>query len=253
MSEDEKAGSNGGIQVIGRAARILRVVKDSRTGMSLGQIATAVELPRSTVQRIAGALMTEGFLAAGERAGRIRLGPEIAALAGQSRTDVVEACRLVLTELSQATGETADLSVLRGAAMIFIDQIPGMHRLRTVSSVGDAFPLTTTANGLACLAALELAEARRLAMEEWQRNAVARDVAAFEDRLARIRNTGLAYDLDEHTDGISAIGIAFRDWSGELYAISVPIPSSRFPTVKEAVERMLLSAKAQATGIMSGE
>ncbi|MBV0912285.1 IclR family transcriptional regulator [Anianabacter salinae] len=253
MAEQEKDGASGGIQVIERAARILRVLKENRAGMSLGQIAEAVALPRSTVQRIIGALMAEGFVMAGARAGRIRLGPAIADLAGQSRSDVVEVCRLLLTELAQATGETADLSVMQGAAMIFVDQIPGMHRLRTVSSVGDAFPLTTTANGLACLACLAPEEARKLAVEEWRRQGVDADMERFEARLARIRSTGLAYDLDEHSKGISAVGVAFRDWSGELYAISVPVPSSRFASVKETVETALLDAKAHAERLIAFE
>ncbi|MFW2543727.1 IclR family transcriptional regulator [Primorskyibacter sp. 2E107] len=241
----------GGIQVIERAAKILRALKHDRAGMSLGQIAEAVELPRSTVQRIVAALMAERLLAAGSRAGRIRLGPEITALAEQSRNSVIETCRLVLSELSQATGETADLSVLRGGAMLFLDQIPGTHRLRTVSAVGDAFPLTTTANGLACLAEMEEGEALDLAREEWQRKGLQRDEAEFLGQLAEIRATGLAYDLDAHTDGISAVGVAVRDWSGGLYGISVPVPSARFEEVRPTVEAAVRRARDHAGKLLS--
>jgi DNA-binding IclR family transcriptional regulator len=44
--------NKNGIQVIARAATILRLLKTSQSGLSLGQIATQVDLPRSTVQRI---------------------------------------------------------------------------------------------------------------------------------------------------------------------------------------------------------
>ena len=128
MAENENGGSRSGIQVIERAARILKVLKNDPSGMSLGQIADAVSLPRSTVQRIVGALVSEGFVATGARGGRIRLGPEIAALAEYSRLNVVEICRLILTELSQATGETADLSILRDDKMVFLDQVPGLSQ-----------------------------------------------------------------------------------------------------------------------------
>ncbi len=47
--EDEKTG---GIQVIARAAKILNALGEHPGGMSLGEIAHAVDLPRSTVQRI---------------------------------------------------------------------------------------------------------------------------------------------------------------------------------------------------------
>ncbi|PQK71359.1 transcriptional regulator, partial [Pantoea ananatis] len=51
--EDEKTG---GIQVIARAAKILNALGEHPGGMSLGEIAQVVDLPRSTVQRIVAAL-----------------------------------------------------------------------------------------------------------------------------------------------------------------------------------------------------
>jgi len=207
--------------------------------MSLGQIAEAVELPRSTVQRIVGALQKERFVIVGIKGSRFRLGPGLSALAEAARYNIVESCRLLLTELSRATGETADLAVLRGSAMIFLDQVPGTHRLNTVSSVGEAFPLTVTANGRACLAHLPEDKARDLIRKEWDRQGVEGDLSGFMADLENIRETGLAYDLDEHTPGISAIGFAFTDRSGDLHSISVPVPSSRFTEIRPTVEEAL--------------
>ena len=249
--ETEKLSARGGIQVIERAARILRALKPHQYGLSLTQIAQEVELPRSTVQRIVNALMAEGLVMTGPRGRSIRLGPEIADLARQNRRNVVESCRLILSELSHSTGETADLSILQGNSMIFIDQIPGVHRLRTASAVGDAFPLTTTANGTACLALLPVDDAMSLAKAEWKRWGVAPDPETFANRLRDIRSSGLAYDLGDHTDGISAIGIAFHDRSGALYSISVPVPSSRFDEVRDSVEAALTKTREQAAKQMS--
>lgn len=229
----------GGIQVISRAAAILRVLKDSDTGMSLGQIAEKAGLPRSTVQRITGALAAENFVVSDRQGRGLKLGPELTTLAKAAQYNIVEHCRLLLTELTQKTGETADLSALRGAGMVFLDQVPGTHRLTTVSKVGEVFPLTTTANGRACLAQMPADEALALARAEWKRTGGEAGAPAFLTALAGIRRTGLAYDLDEHSDGISAIGFAFRDWNGDLHAISVPLPSSRFPAMKTEIESAL--------------
>ena len=51
QEEKTKPGRSQGIQVIARAAAILRVLRDSQGGLSLGQISRQVDLPRSTVQR----------------------------------------------------------------------------------------------------------------------------------------------------------------------------------------------------------
>jgi DNA-binding IclR family transcriptional regulator len=137
MSKDGSETGRGGIQVIERAAAILRALKASPNGMSLGKIAKAVDLPRSTVQRIVATLQAERILIADMSGRGIRLGPELNALAEATRYNMVESCRSFLSELVKETGETADLSVYRGTSMIFLDQVPGTHRLRTVSSVNN--------------------------------------------------------------------------------------------------------------------
>ncbi len=250
MKDSALNTGRSGIQVIARAAAILRTLKDSQSGMSLGQISKAVDLPRSTVQRIAGALQEERLVIADATGGGLRLGPELNALAKAARYNIVESCRLLLTELTQATGETADLSVLRGPAMIFLDQVPGTHRLRTVSSVGEGFPLTSTANGRACLSRLPDDLALELANAEWERQGIKGDPSAFISQLELVRDAGLAYDLDEHTLGISAVGLAFRDWSGDLHSISVPIPSTRFEEVRPLVETALVKTAEHVRKMM---
>jgi len=250
-SAGSEPGSRGGIQVIARAAHILRALNESPGGMSLSQIAQAAGLPRSTVQRIVGALQDEGFVIAGARG--VRLGPALAALAARARRDFADRCRQLLRELSERTGETSDLSVLRGSVMVFLDQVPGSHRLRTVSAVGESFPLTCTANGRACLALLPEAEALALAEAEWRRLGRPGDAGALAARLRTIRSGGLAYDIEEHTPGICAIGFGFADWAGDLHAISVPVPSTRFADVKPQVEAALRETRHRLQTIVSAD
>jgi len=226
MSEADTAEARNGIQVIARAASVLRALKGSQTGMSLGQIAERVDLPRSTVQRIVGALQAERLVIASGSG--IRLGPELHSLAESAHYNIAETIRPLLQDLSRDTEETVDLSILRGNILIFIDQIPGTQRLRTVSSVGETFPLTTTANGKACLSLMDEDAVERLARGEWARAGLERDMSDFLQQIAQVRRTGVAFDRDEHTAGISAVGIAFKDWKGDLYGVSVPTPSTRF-------------------------
>ncbi|CUJ81584.1 Solvent efflux pump srpABC operon corepressor [Shimia thalassica] len=207
--------------------------------MSLGKIAEQVGLPRSTVQRITSALAEENFVISDAQGGGLRLGPELSSLAGAAQYNIVEHCRLLLNEVTQKTGETTDLAAIRGIGMVFLDQVPGTHRLTTVSKVGEAFPLTSTANGKACLAKMDRDEAIKLIRNEWDRNGIKQDLPQFLEQLEDIRKSGLAYDLDEHSSGVSAIGFAFWDWAGDLHAISVPVPSTRFAEQKAIIEKTL--------------
>ncbi len=235
MNEGEGQNSRKGIQVISRAAAVLRSLKEHPDGLSLGQIAQDIHLPRSTVQRIVGALQSERLLIANTTGGGVRLGPELGALAEAARFDTAEQCRKYLVALTQSTGETSDLSVFRDKNMIFLDQVQGSHRLRTISSVGEVFPLTTTANGRACLSRLPREQALALAKEETEQAGRAFDAAAFSKILDEIKATGLAYDLDEHAEGVSALGFAFRDMLGVLHAVSVPVPTTRFRNKRAAI------------------
>ena len=110
--EDEKSG---GIQVIARAANILNALGEHPGGMSLGEIAQAVDLPRSTVQRIVAAL-DNAQLVRSSGAGGLRLGPALLKLISSVHTDVVDLMRPKLEALCAATNETVSLSRASGFA-----------------------------------------------------------------------------------------------------------------------------------------
>ena len=242
-----KLSGSQGIQVIARAADILRALKTDPDGLSLGQIASRVNLPRSTVQRIVSALSAERLVVASANEGGLRLGPEIQSLAMAAKRNITQAIRPVLTHLSRTTGETVDLAELQGDQLVFIDQVEGSHRLRTVSAVGEVFPLTDTANGKAVLALMSSENATRFIEQELadvppsrrQPSDVLREIDV-------VREQGYSLDCDEHTIGISAVGAAFTDHPGTLYAISIPVPSQRFAEQKELLIRCLLPAIADA-------
>lgn len=252
MSETDIAEARNGIQVIARAASVLRALKGSQTGLSLGQIAERVDLPRSTVQRIVGALQAERLVIASGAGSGIRLGPELHSLAESAHYNIAETIRPLLQDLSRETGETVDLSILRGNILIFIDQITGTQRLRAVSSVGETFPLTTTANGKACLSLMDNDEVERLARAEWARANVKRDMSDFLKQIAQIRGQDVAFDRDEHTPGISAVGIAFKDWKGDFYGVSIPTPSTRFKEGEASLTAAILQLRRDVEALTSG-
>ena len=133
---------------------MLRALEDEPSGLSLGEIAQRVGLARSTVQRIVDALRTEQFVIAASPTAGVRLGPALVRLAASASVEFDQLTRPIIAELSQAVGETVDLSVLKGRSAVFTDQIQGSHRLRAVSAIGDTFPLHCTANGKAILSVL---------------------------------------------------------------------------------------------------
>ena len=238
-----------GIQVLSRAADILRALKADNRGLSLGRIAERVDLPRSTVQRIVNGLVTEKLVMPNVVSGGYQLGPGILALAQAARQDVAGTLRPLMETLSRDTGETVDLSVLRNEGMVFVDQVVGTQRLRTVSAIGETFPLTITANGKAALTWLDEGEAARIAVDERRKLGAGKAPSDMAAEIGTIRAAGYALDLDEHTEEISAVGIAFRV-RGAVYAISIPAPSQRFGKERDTLTKKLLALRTQIAGVL---
>ncbi len=96
--------------------------------------------------------------------------------------------------------------------------------------MGISFPLFCTAAGQAILAALGPAATKRLLPEHFERFTPSThpDLASLERELDEVRHTGIAYDREEHTLGICAIGMVLQASDQNWYAVSVPLPAQRF-------------------------
>jgi DNA-binding IclR family transcriptional regulator len=131
-----------GVQVIARAAQLLRALEREPQGLSLAQLAERVRLPRSTVHRIVTALAAEGLLASVSSTGRVRIGPEFARLAAAWPTEFWRPVEPFMQQLHDQLGETIDCGMLDGTRVRVIHVIPStLHTLRAIAEVGQAFPL----------------------------------------------------------------------------------------------------------------
>jgi DNA-binding IclR family transcriptional regulator len=231
----------GGIQVIARAATILRALRNESNGLSLGEIAARVTLPRSTVQRIVAALLEEKLLMSASSTARVKLGPGLVQLAAAVDAGTEQIARPFLQELSHQADETVDLSILEGEAVVFVDQVQGTQRLAAVSAVGKRFPLHCTANGKALLALLAPERRETLLSGRLKRYTAATltDKAALQSALRGVEESGFAFDMEEHSVGICAVGVAFLDPAGRAYSISIPVPTSRFADRRQHLGRLL--------------
>ena len=232
MSESENGDlrESNGVQVIARAANILRTLQRNPKGLSLSQLAREVHLARSTVHRIVAALAVEHFVAPASDGGRVRLGNGLTQLATAVNSDLRRELHPYLEWLYNEVNETVDLALFADNQVCFIDQIAAPHRLQAVSAVGVTFPLHCTANGKAFLAALSPAEIDALlptALVAFTPQTLTTR-AKLNDELARVKQEGVAFDREEHTLGICAVGMALRTPLGELVALTIPVPSQRF-------------------------
>jgi DNA-binding IclR family transcriptional regulator len=250
---DVPPAKRAGMQLVARAAEVLRALEAAPQGLTLSVLSVAVGLPKSTVHRIVAALEAEDFVGSAAT-GRLRLGRGLAQLGAAARGALRQELRPILVRAAQELEETVDLSILDGGEARFIDQIPSTHRLRAVSAVGVSFPLHSTANGKALLAALPPEQASALLpprLSRDTRNTITSRRELWAE-LDRVREQGIAFDHEEHTDGICAVGAVVHDAYGIAGAISIPVPLPRFAARKDELVAALRLYVAEANEVLGG-
>jgi DNA-binding IclR family transcriptional regulator len=189
------------------------------------------------------ALESEGLVMSLGPRGRYRLGPELLRLAASARRTAWLELHPLLVEFSYEIGETVDLSVLEGDRAIFVDQVVADNRLRAVSAVGDSFPLHASANGKAMLAAMPAPDVSRVLggrLEALTENTLV-TATDIRSELECIRAAdGVAFDREEQSLGVSAIGAVIGTIDHDLLALSIPVPTQRFTGREAALQAAVL-------------
>ena len=245
------SSSASGLQVVRRAASVLRVVGREGGGPRLADLAPMVDLPKTTLHRVVGALADEGLLRV-DPSGRIWLGSELIELSRAATADLAAQVRPAVQRLHRAVDETVDVAIVEGTTVRFIDQIQSTRPLRAVSAVGAVFPLHASANGKAALAAMAPADAAPVLAGplEALTPATITDAAVLRAELTEIARSGIGYDRQEHTVGICAVGSAIVGPAGPVLTLSLPVPTDRFIERQDDLIAALRTAVAEAADLL---
>jgi IclR family acetate operon transcriptional repressor len=208
---------NDAVSVIDRVTLVLGAFRAEDTRLGVSELARRANLPKSTVSRLVAELVEHRYLerdGSGVRPGLrlFELG-ELAAQPRQLRTLALA----TMADLHDATAQTVALGILQGAEVLVIGVIRGRNAPRLPFRVGGRLPASSTALGRALLAYSEADAAGRVA--ESGDTTRPRELAA---ELARVRSSGLAYDLDDAGRGIRSVASAILTSAHEpIAAIAV--------------------------------
>lgn len=244
-----------GIKVIARAAEVLRVLENEPGGLSLAQISRRTQLARSTVHRIVGAMQAESLVIPASPRGSYRLGPELTRLARTADGEFRQTVRPYIERLARGANEAVDLAVLNRDQVYFVDQVTVPNRLQAVSAVGESFPAHCTANGKALLASLAVKGLGNLlprTLPSLTPNTIINRDRLLEE-LEGVRKCGYAFDREEHTVGICAVGATIHAAGRVIGAVSIPVPSARFADREESLAGMLLDTCAEISSTLGNE
>ncbi|MFL0711291.1 MAG: IclR family transcriptional regulator [Microcella pacifica] len=188
-----------------RATAILEMLADRRgKDATIGQIAAAAKIPRSSAANICAALSQAGMLIETDHG--FLLGPRLLEF-GQAYLGALDPLRSFTTacqNLPSSLSETIQLATLDGLEVVYLGRHAGNQRIQLASRIGLRLPANCTALGKAMLADLAKEEsAARLraaeplpALTKFSKTAA----ADLEKEFEQIRHNRYAVD-DQGDDG----------------------------------------------------
>jgi DNA-binding IclR family transcriptional regulator len=220
------------VRSVQRALALLSAVAQSRD-MSLAQVSEAGGVPPSTAHRLLTTLVDLGFVQQDPQSRVYRAGHRLLVLASAAEQRVAAlraAAGPHMTQLAADCGETAHLTILDGADVIFIDQVLGPGTIRMEVAVGRRMPAHVTAAGKVLLAwQSEAALASFLAggLQRFTPRTVT-DPADLRRELSLVRRRGWGIEVEEHEEGSACVAAHIASPSGPpIASLSVSGPTSR--------------------------
>jgi IclR family acetate operon transcriptional repressor len=206
--------------VLGRALTLLTAFRPGDGELTLAELTRRTGIPKPTAHRMLGELAQWNVV---ERTPRgVRLGMrlfELGQLAPLQR-GLREAAAPFLADLFEATHETVHLAVPDGLDVVYVQKLNGRHGPQISTRIGGRMPAYCTGVGKAMLA---FGPPERFAAvvaaglsRRTPRTVLAPGLLA--EKLARVRERGVAEEHEESTVGIACVAAPVRD--GSLHAVA---------------------------------
>jgi DNA-binding IclR family transcriptional regulator len=207
-----------GSQTLWRGLNLLEVV--ALGPATLSELTRRLALNRSTVHRLAAALVDRGYMRLEPGQGYM-LGGKLLELgyAARHQIDLPRIARPHLEQLSELSGDAVHLGVIDGDQALYLDKLPGKRRINISSRVGERHPLCRTGLGKALLLDLSPKEWRfyfRSEVEALGKTTL--PLSRWLEQMSRYAKEGYTFDLEENEDRVRCIGAPIRDQSGAIVA-----------------------------------
>ncbi len=244
---------NSAVKTIDRLVEILDYFAHERRSLSLAELSTTLNLPKSTLHRFLTSLESHGVLRreAGDK--KWRLGYHLmvwGSLATESTT-LREIARPFMSDLVAVSGETAILTIYHDHDVIVIDMCETNHSVRLKMETGTQRAPHAGASSKVLLAYLPEDEVMAVIEEKGLpklcTNTIT-DAHTLMQELECIRSRGYADSLEETDPGAWGVATPIFDWRGQVVgAIGLAGPTQRYS--QEKIDLFVALCRKNAGGI----
>ena len=225
-----EAADAGFVQSLARGLAVIRAFDEDHPEMTLSEVARATELSRASARRFLHTLVQLGYVGTDGRV--FALTPRVLELgfAYLSSASLPEIAEPHLERLVEQVHESASVSVLDGADIVYVARVP-VSRIMTVSiTIGTRFPAFATSMGRVLLAHLPADEQEQY-LQTAELSALAprttTSAAALREELTRVREQGWALVDQELEAGLRSVAAPISDRGRVLAAVNVSSHASR--------------------------
>ena len=250
MSESQRQA----VKSANRVLDLFELLGSWGDALSHTQIAAALQIPKSSLSQLLPNMVERGYIEYVPTSRGYKLGPKLAALANDvSQTRNLDKIILpILQDVTNRTGESSALNVLRGDESEVAVSVSSAQRLVSHMRVGDLAPLYATSGGKVILSYLPESMAEdylsRVKFEAVTENTIS-SVAQLREQMEKVRSEGVAYSLEEFTPGIVGMAVPIlSSTTRPLGAINVAMPAVRYnETTRAAILEQLMTGARTAS------
>jgi len=200
--------------------------------LGITELATKLQLNKSTVHRYVQTLKTLGYLEQDAKSKKYRLGIRVVdlGLAALGSMDVRQVALAYLEELANEFGHTVNMSILDGNEIIYVERVRTKKIVDIDLHVGSRLPAYCTSMGKVLLAHLPQGQLEsRISQTHLERlgpNTITDREELFRE-VARVRERGFAINNEELAYGLRSIAAPVRSSTGEaVAAINIAVHAS---------------------------
>lgn len=243
------------VPALERAFNVLELLAASKSGLSLPELSSRLDLPKSSTHSLLLTMERRGYLHRNPKSNRYLFGLRLFTLANMALAGIElrEKAAPFLRALVGRTRLTAHLALLDRNEAVLIDKVepPAVYKLATW--LGKRMDVHCTAVGKAMIAFLNEAEVDELirthGLPRHNDNTIASSRRLKED-LAKARKSGYAVDDEEDEIGYRCVGAPIFDQTGRVVAgvsvsaVTTQIDSATLGPIAEQVKQCAGSISA---------
>jgi len=237
------------VKQISKLFTLMELFAHRRRPLSVAEIVSALDWPRSSAFSIVSTLVDEGYLYQPTARGGYSPTTRWMELA-KSLVDaqpLPEAMHQRLVSLMQQTGETVFLAAAEGTSVVFLDVVEPPANIRFAANVGQRLPIHVTAAGKAIMAQYSAAEReavlRRIEAEPTPGSKSARE-ATSRVQLQWAGESDCYFNMGQYTPGVAGIAVPFP-YRDRRLAIALGGPVSRVEEHADNYGRLLSATVAE--------